>query len=123
MSDLNEWIKERRRIHENATQGAWGIGSWRDRVFQHHMTIEPEQGHRTIGDVTDDHRGNATAIVDSHNTLPALLTAVEKVLELHEPIGGFVGDPSYWECNVCGDDRGPKPYPCPTVRAIKGAIK
>lgn len=59
-----------------------------------------------------------TKIGDAHKALDAL----NAVLELHEPINGFVGDPSHWECNVCGDERGPKPYPCPTVRAIEEAI-
>lgn len=54
--------------------------------------------------------------------LPRALDALNAVLELHEPISGFEGDPSHWECKVCSDDRGPKPWPCPTVQAIEGAI-
>lgn len=88
MSKIEDWIAERRRIHDAATEGPWAIGSWRDRTFQNHMTIEPEVGSRTIGDVTDDHQGNATAIVDAHNALPTLLTAAEKVLELLDDPGG-----------------------------------
>lgn len=54
--------------------------------------------------------------------LPRALDALEQVLGLHEPINGFVGDPSHWECSVCSDERGPKRYPCPTVQAIEGVI-
>lgn len=113
MSKIEDWIAERRRIHDAATEGPWAIGSWRDRTFQHHMTIEPEVGSRTIGDVTDDHQGNATAIVDAHNALPTLLTAVEKVLELH-PFQPFTAKIGY--CATCRE-----PFPCQTVRAIEGA--
>lgn len=125
MSDLTEWLKERRTIHNAATEGPWAIGSWRDRSFQHHMTIEPEAGHRTIGDVTDDHQGNATAIVDAHNTLPALLTAVEKVLELHKPFEwsfGYGPVQSCTECSRLSGNEGDSVWPCPTVRSIEGTI-
>lgn len=52
MSDLNEWLKERRRIHDAATRGAWETSS---------------------------------AERDAFYNLPALLTAVENVLELLSP--------------------------------------
>lgn len=118
MSKIEDWIAERRRIHDAATEGPWAIGSWRDRTFQHHMTIEPEVGSRTIGDVTDDHQGNATAIVDAHNALPTLLTAAEKVLELHQP--EYLIRDGEWRpanCAVCE----PWTWPCLTVQAIEGA--
>lgn len=50
-----------------------------------------------------------------------LESSLEEALKLHEPIEGFGGDPSHWECSVCGDEYGPMRYPCPTVQAIKGA--
>lgn len=122
MSDMTEWLKERRTIHNAATEGPWAIGSWRDRTFQHHMTIEPEVGSRTIGDVTDDHQGNATAIVDAHNTLPALLTAVENVLEVHQP--KYLVSHGEWIPGYCKECYSHDwTWPCATVRAIEGEIK
>lgn len=78
---VTEWIKERRRIHD--------------------------EGHFEM--LRD------TAIADAHNTLPALLTALEKVLELHFPQFDNPGIDWCWECD--------KTWPCDTVRAIEGAIK
>lgn len=83
MSDVTEWIKERRRIREHA--------------------------------LTPDER------VDTEDAYPTLLTAVEKVLELHQR--GKDG-----KCVECfhmyhGDWYAYRvDYPCPTARAIEGAI-
>ncbi|TSI11956.1 hypothetical protein [Brevibacterium aurantiacum] len=126
MTDVNEWLKERRRIHDAATEGPW---EWQSQSMPAmngaawNLRRADAPGIKMSVSEYQHGPGNADAIVDAHNNLPALLTAVEKVLELHEPINGLVGDPSHWECNVCGDERGPKPYPCPTVRAIEGATK
>ena len=102
MSDLTEWIKERRTIHENATQG----GAWE----------------------------TSSAERDAFYNLPALLTAVEKVLERHRPVRGetrrspdvcaecdeLIGEPGY-DCGGVVD------WPCPTIQdlslAIEGAIQ
>ena len=54
--------------------------------------------------------------------LPRALDALSKVLERHQPIDGLAYDSPPQECNVCADDRGPRPWPCPTVQAIEGAI-
>lgn len=119
MSDMTEWLKERRTIHDAAvdiSEGAWF--ACRYQVGAGNDLGDPDEIVGTL-----NAKDYATAIVDAHNTLPTALCALEKVLELHQPINGFVGDPSHWECNVCGDERGPKPYPCPTVRSIEGAIK
>ena len=62
------------------------------------------------------------SISDAHNNLPRALNALEQVLERHQPIDGLAYDSPPQECNVCADDRGPRPWPCPTVQAIEGAI-
>ena len=123
MSDLNEWIKERRAIHaeaiEEAARAIWDNDDPEGESPNENFEDEPKWSQ-------ERYRQSAAAALEASGasaTLPVVLTAIEKVLELHEPIGGFEGDPSYWECNVCGDDRGPKPYPCPTVRAVQSAIK
>jgi len=65
--------------------------------------------------------------------VPALLAAVEAVLELHEPItddgnslrnwlGVYDGKPRDY-CNECEvDGYTAVPYPCPTVTAIQSAL-
>lgn len=106
MSDLNEWLKERRAIHE--------LGN--DVLLRNSYELERE---------TDLGIRDAKAVEDGFNTLPTLLTAVENVLKLHtETVHG--------ECAICFEctyndgyevDYSPFDYPCPTVQAIEGAIK
>lgn len=91
MSDLHEWLKERRSIHDATPRGVWELSS---------------------------------AERDAFYNLPALVTAVEKVLELHKPEffstkyerGKEVG-----ELHVCMECE--MYAPCPTACAIEGAIK
>ena len=62
--------------------------------------------------------------------VPALLDALEKVLELHQPVTdgmGFTED-GYGgispACSSCGtSDEYAVPYPCPTVTAITTALE
>lgn len=59
----------------------------------------------------------------SHQDIPALLAAVEAVLELHEPEATGYGD---WVCGACisagSHDWESTAYPCPTVTAIQSAL-
>lgn len=115
---VKSWIEERRTIHEAAAEPSW----WTTRDLQPATVFAGDGSADDIAVLTTFEHSDATAVVDAHNMFPRALDALNRVLELHKPIDGFVGDPSHWECNVCGDDRGPKPYPCPTVQAIEGAI-
>lgn len=65
VSDLNEWLKERRRIHE--------LGN--DVLLRNSYELERE---------TDLGIRDAKAVEDAHNTFPRALTAIEKVLEQTE---------------------------------------
>lgn len=65
MSDLTEWLKKRRRIHE--------LGN--DVLLRNSYELERE---------TDLGIRDAKAVEDGFNNLPALLTAVENVLEQAE---------------------------------------
>ncbi len=66
----------------------------------------------------------AIELLDIAFDVPALVSAVEAVLELHErEADGYGG----WMCATCLDDeRGfdpeREPYPCPTVTAIREAL-
>lgn len=117
-----DWIKERRAIHaeaiEEAARAIWDNDDPEGESPNENFEDEPKWSQ-------ERYRQSAAAALEASGasaTLPVVLTAIEKVLELHEPIGGFVGDPSHWECNVCGDERGPKPFPCPSRQAIEGAV-
>lgn len=83
MSKIEDWIAERRRIHDAATEGPW--------VHDEYTGVEgivyPDTAFaEAVADCGD--RDDSAAIVDAHNTLPALLTAVEQVLELLDDPGG-----------------------------------
>lgn len=109
MSDLNEWLKERR------VYAGWSPGHW---IRSGHEIYCRDDG-KEIAEWS--YLSDAEAIVDAHNNLSALLTAVENVLELHQATETGVGD-QYWKepdyCPTCAEY-----YPCPTVRAIEGATK
>ena len=119
---IKQWIEERRAIHEAATEGPWVAecsGETGDCVIPH----DAQSTREAVAVTRLFHRtADANAVADAHTNLPRALDALNAVLELHEPISGFEGDPSHWECKVRSDDRGPKPWPCPTVQAIEGAI-
>lgn len=102
MSEIEDWITERRRIHGAATEGPWEAGSgW---VFT--SPIYPDDNR--LSDVfgmsfadaerqSDEKvRGqlNTESIVDAHNSLPRALTVIEEVLKLHRPVTRYslVGD-------------------------------
>lgn len=124
VSDLNDWLKERRRIHDAATEGPWeshgttaatawsGAGDYSG----------PVDDREPVANASPE---DVSAIVDAHSTLPALLTAAENVLELHtETVHG--------ECSICFEctyndgyevDYSPYDYPCPTVRSIETATQ
>lgn len=81
MTDLTEWIKERRRIHNAATEGTWAIDGPAQAGPDDSLVVYPKNDAGAIAYVQpawDD----ADAIVDAHNVaVPVLLTAVENVLE------------------------------------------
>lgn len=65
--------------------------------------------------------GRPTAVTTTADHVADLTAAITKVRELHVPIDRFQ-DRGDWECCVCFGERRPMPWPCPTVRAIEGAI-
>ena len=74
--------------------------------------------------------GDTEFIAAARTDVPALLDALEKVLELHQPVTdgmGFTED-GYGgispACSSCGtSDEYAVPYPCPTVTAITTALE
>lgn len=125
---LSDWIKERRRIHGAATEGPWkqdeedGV-----RGVDLYTNAEDEEfedrWERQDADIRTWDADDATAIVDAHNTLPAALTAIEKVLEVISKIdrehSKAPGDDAY------ADGMCDAAYMFDTAlsEAIEGAIK
>ena len=109
---VKSWIEERRAIHREGWTGKW---SWSLNDTEL-ATLRATGGHVDFDLIRDDEfRGPSEVldeIVDAHNvTVPRALDALNKVLELHKPLG------SPPDCTGCGDI-----WPCETVEAIEGAI-
>ena len=135
VSDLSEWIKERRAIHDAATEGPWAVDGPAQAGPDDSLVVYPKNDAGAIAYVQpawDD----ADSIVDAHNNLLTLLAAVENVLELHKPVERRKWWARRWEkktvCEECTSmvnklaewehEETEVEYPCPTVRAIEGAI-
>lgn len=124
MSDVNEWLKERRDIHDAATEGPW-YKTPNDRILSESVQWPEGDDYDVAGGLGRDgavveaiHDFDGNAIADAHNNLPALLTAVENVLELHQRVPNSTSALYPNPLCTCGQN-----HPCPTVRAIEGAIK
>ena len=143
MTDPREALARIRAQADAATEGPWA--PWRDQDGALHMNgllmvgnaaaVIPEGESWVEGvDVNpiahtytpEDREFIAAARTD----VPALLDALEKVLELHQPVTdgmGFTED-GYGgispACSSCGtSDEYAVPYPCPTVTAITTALE
>ena len=79
--------------------------------------------HRDTYADTAGYAAVAEFIAHARQDIPALLAAVEAVLELHEPEATGYGD---WVCGACisagSHDWESTAYPCPTVTAIQSAL-
>lgn len=63
---------------------------------------------------------NAEFIAQSRTDVPALVAAVEAVLELHQP---YITRSAWQTCNECWNSGTAEiVYPCPTVAAIRTAL-
>jgi len=127
---------------EAATDGPWVQGRFID---SHHTSRksdewksnadEQERLSVRVGDpmgehvarITDGDHSDAVFIAHARQDIPALLAAVEAVLELHKP--WTVSNPSESTVNHCcdqcyeGGTGDYVPYPCPTVAAIQSALR
>lgn len=120
MSEVKGWIAERKRIHGAATERLyfqhWG-GQSQNGDYAESILFDEQTGDSLAYGLPDN---EGEAFVDERKTLPVVLTALEKVLELHH---GERDDHGYWTCRFCSHVQQDKIlYPCATVRAVEGAI-
>ena len=124
----SDWIAERRRIEQAATDGPW-MSEWdtSDEWWTIHGQPNPTKGdERSVCPevATLQHSEDWTAdvdfIADARTAMPKMRAALEAVLALHP-----------WECLECEGidlDASPRcghcyePWPCPTVAAIAEAL-
>lgn len=139
MTDPRETLARIREQANNATEGPWTVDpfTWKP---GHPIPSSEWLGIEATGPVKgevariqpNDGEGDADAefIAAARTDVPALLDALEKVLELHQPVTdgmGFTED-GYGgispACSSCGtSDEYAVPYPCPTVTAITTALE
>ena len=122
MTDPREALARIRAQADAATEGPWELLGDGEYVSGPGILVAPDDGGVTSAD--------AEFIAAARTTVPALLDALEKVLELHQPVTdgmGFTED-GYGgispACSSCGtSDEYAVPYPCPTVEAITAALE
>ena len=139
MTDPRETLARIRKRADAATPGPWEVEpfTWRpghplpESEWLGVEATGPVKGGVALillNDDEDDH--DAEFIAAARTDVPALLDALEKVLELHQPVTdgmGFTED-GYGgispACSSCGtSDEYAVPYPCPTVTAITTALE
>ena len=127
MNRLNE-IEARANA---ATEGPWRHIS----IFEVGGFVENPHG-RELFDWAQDDAGTICApdpdaefIAAARTTVPALLDALEKVLELHPRVVVMAADPEFGQmeddaiCGACIVNHEAADWPCPNVRAITTALE
>ena len=123
MNDPRETLNRIRQQADAATEGSWmGVcdsDGYLGRV------IGPD-GFGIAEDFRDDTDAEFTAA--ARTTVPALLDALEKVLELHPRVVVMAADPEFGQmeddaiCGACIVNHEAADWPCPNVRAITTAL-
>ena len=131
MTDPRETLARIRKQADAATEGPWEHepppGPGEDPMRP--ICVYPKEDGGTLAYV-QPLEADAASRSAARTTVPALLDALEKVLELHQPVTdgmGFTED-GYGgispACSSCGtSDEYAVPYPCPTVTAITTALE
>ena len=117
MSSQLDAIKARA---EAATEGPWRV---RTDYIPGVIEVEgPTASNDYVAELSAD-KADLEFIAHSRADIPAMVAAVEAVLELHEPEATGYGD---WVCGACisagSHDWESTAYPCPTVTAIQSAL-
>ena len=120
MTDPRETLNRIREQSDNAVEGPWDA----------YMGRIDHAGKSVVAvayDVVRD--ADAEFIAASRTTVPALLDALEKVLELHPREVVLHADPEFGRmeddaiCGACIVNHEAADWPCPNVRAITTALE
>ena len=91
------------------------------------ICVYPKEGGGTLAYV-QPLEADAEFIAAARTTVPALLDALEKVLELHPRVVVMAADPEFGQmeddaiCGACIVNHEAADWPCPNVRAITTAL-
>lgn len=123
MTDPREALARIRAQADAATEGPWELLGDGEYVSGPGILVAPDDGGVTSAD--------AEFIAAARTTVPALLDALEAMLEIHQDGGesqGYLDGGSYGDmphcCTECGSlgEYGVL-WPCPTVEAITTALE
>lgn len=122
---INDYINERVRIHDEATEGQWETSQNEGKEATTFLESEWDEvlvhDERGTGHMREEYswikRADATAIVDAHNEAPKAWAALKAVLEIHENNEGeclkCVKGMDVFESGLVHES-----WPCPTVVAV-----
>lgn len=122
--ELGAWLDHTQQLDQAATEGPWEAGDaslWGDDDGVPQAAVLARGGPITW----DDHAGDvfkpadAEWIVHARQALPAATAAIRAVLDLHQPEFPRLSTPY---CTVCEFEELNLEWPCPTVKAMQGAL-
>ena len=123
MNDPRETLNRIRAQADAATEGPWTGIRYPDGFLGR---VIGGNGFGVAEDFSDDADAEFTAA--ARTTVPALLDALEKVLELHPRVVVLHADPEFGRmeddaiCGACIVNHEAADWPCPNVRAITTAL-
>ena len=122
MTDPRETLNRIRKQADNATEGPWQTDT-----SAHVLTVDNTPNFVALcadPDYSDAGVPDAEFIAAARTTVPRLVDALEKVLELHYPLTGRPSWDGEIRCNGCYDPYYDvyEPYPCELVEAITTAL-
>ena len=126
MNNPRETLARIRKQADNATEGPWQTDT-----SAHVLTVDNTPNFVALcadPDYSDAGVPDAEFIAAARTTVPALLDALEKVLELHPRVVVIAADPEFGQmeddaiCGACIVNHEAADWPCPNVRAITTAL-
>lgn len=130
MTDPRETLARIRAQADAATEGPWEHdpppGPGEDPMRP--ICVYPKEDGGTLAYV-QPLEADAEFIAASRTTVPALVDALEKVLELHPRVVVMAADPEFGQmedeaiCGACIVDHEAADWPCPNVTAVTTALE
>lgn len=117
----NDRLAEIKARAEAATEGSWlNVG-----LVVCSTTTHEDVADTVVEPVNLQQLANAEFIAHARTDVPALVAALEAVLDLHQPFEWSFGFGPVQSCKHCaeqGANEEKAHYPCPTVQAVTEAL-
>ena len=121
MTDPRETLARIRKQADAATEGPWTWATHSTADGDEWAVFSPKDW--ALATNQDGWAGDAEFIAASRTTVPAVLDALEAVLEVHKPGLPYMLDVPE-ACEHCSENEDEREvaYPCPTVAAVTAAL-